>query len=398
MAGREIEEILSAILGSARKPLDNAALKAAEKAARAAAQPIRKAPKPGEKLTIPSINVNKGVLDPQGYSGVKLARPIEAYAPKVDLTGSVMRPKKTFEPSTLADQDAYFLPLLWDRTAGEGAITGVGDMATQRRYANEGGKDFMRGKASIYDNAIVASGGDVINRFAKEAAKAPEGAQVLPIMITMGMSSSDFATTPARLAVDMLQQSVTKKNASKFDERVREMVPSWPGLLSDTADEFLLKTGGENRKALLSLIGSEEGLSLGVPTDVAGAARYATTDTSLRTMPSNYAGSVVGRIDRDSPVIANPSYQHSAYPAQLRGEYLGELEQPMHVSNFFPEAYESYALRKDKSGNPLTEQHKIYALSRELPLQKATPELLENYYRKLERAKQLGFQPGLLGL
>ena len=398
MAAREIEEILSAILGSARKPLAGAELKAATAAAKKAAQPIRKAPKPGEKLSIPSINVNKGVLDPQEYSGVKLARPIEAYAPKIDLTGSVMRPKKTFEPSTLENQDAYFLPLLWDRTAGEGNIVGVGDMATQRQYANEGGKDFMRGKASISDNAIVASGGDVINRFAAEAAKAPEGAQVLPIMITMGMTSSDFATTPARLAVDMLQQSVTKKNASKFDERVRDMVPNWPGLLSEAADEFVLNTGGENRKAILNLIGSEEGLSLGVPTDAAGAARYATTDASLRTMPSNYAGSVVGRIDRSNPVIANPSYQHSAYPAQLRGEYLGELEQPMHVSNFFPDAYASYDLRRDKRGNPLTEQNKIYALSRELPLQKATPQLLENYYQKLQRAKQLGFPPGLLGL
>ena len=396
MAGREIEEILSAILGASRKPLDSVSLKAAEKAARAAAQPIRRAPKPGEKLTIPSINiVQKGRLDPQEYGAVKLSRPIEAYTPTTVASNRPLVPKKTV---TLEDlEGGYLLPLYGDRSAGEGLLSRVGDLDLQRQYALEGGVDFMRGPASQDDKAMWASAKHIIDSLARASGKAPEGADVYGVTVSMAPDALDFASFTPRAAADILQQSaLPKRTILAFDEKMRSAVPSWPGLMSESLDAFLLNTTPNNRKAFLRYVDSEAAAKAGIPSDVTAAARYAVTDPAQRAMGAGQAGLGISRVNRNAPIVTNPSVPHTTYPVQMAGEeYVGGLAMPLDQSMLWPEAFADFATRvvtdkKTGKTSPFNAAHKTYAMKMELPLQRVTPEMVDQYMLGVERAKARG--------
>jgi hypothetical protein len=396
MAAREIEEILSAILGAARKPLAGAELRAAEKAARAAAQPIRRAPKPGEKLSIPNINiVQKARLDPQEYGSVKLSRPIEAYTPTTVASNRPLMTKKTV---TLEDlEGGYLLPLYGDRSAGEGLLSRVGDLDLQRQYALEGGVDFMRGPAAQDDKAMWASAKHIIDSLARASGKAPEGADVYGVTVSMAPDALDFASFTPRAAADILQQSaLPKKTVSAFDEQMRGSIPSWPGLMSEDLDAFLLTTTPNNRKAFLRYVDSEAAAKAGIPSDVTAAARYAVTDPAQRAMGAGQAGLGISRVNRNAPILTDPSVPHSTYPVQMVGEeYVGGLQMPLDQSMLWPEAFADFATRvvtdkKTGKTSPFNAAHKTYAMKMELPLQRVTPEMVDQYMLGVERAKARG--------
>lgn len=396
MAGRDVEEILSALLGAARKPLDSAAMKAAEKAARAAAQPIRKAPKPGEKLTIPSINIiQKERVDPQGYGAVKLSRPIEAYTPTTVASNRLLIPRKTV---TLEDlEGGYLLPLYGDRSAGEGLLSRVGDLDLQRQYALEGGVDFMRGPAAQEDSAMWASAKHIIDSLARASGRAPEGADVYGVTVSMAPDALDFASFTPRVAADILQQAnLPKRTISAFDEKMRGSIPSWPGLMSEELDAFLLTTTPNNRKAFLRYIDSSAAAKAGIPSDVTAAARYAVTDPVQRTLGAGQAGLGISRVNRAAPIVADPSVPHTTYPVQMAGEeYVGGLQMPLDQSLLWPDAFADFATRvvtdkKTGKTSAFNAAHKAYAMKMELPLQKVTPQMVDQYMLGVERAKSMG--------
>jgi hypothetical protein len=396
MAAREIEEILSAILGAARKPLAGAELRAAEKAARAAAQPIKRAPKPGEKLSIPNINiVQKARLDPQEYGSVKLSRPIEAYTPTTVASNRPLMAKKTVTLEGL--EGGYLLPLYGDRSAGEGLLSRVGDLDLQRQYALEGGVDFMRGPAAQDDKAMWASAKHIIDSLTRASGKAPEGADVYGVTVSMAPDALDFASFTPRAAADILQQSaLPKKTVSAFDEQMRGSIPSWPGLMSEDLDAFLLTTTPNNRKAFLRYVDSEAAAKAGIPSDVTAAARYAVTDPAQRAMGAGQAGLGISRVNRNAPILTDPSVPHSTYPVQMVGEeYVGGLQMPLDQSMLWPEAFADFATRvvtdkKTGKTSPFNAAHKTYAMKMELPLQRVTPEMVDQYMLGVERAKARG--------
>jgi hypothetical protein len=298
---------------------------------------------------------------------------------------------------TLEDvQNQYLLPLYWDRTAGEGLLTGVGDLQLQRAYQHEGGKDFMRGAAAQADQAIVASSPGMITRLGGAASAGEAGVPVNAVMLSMGTNSGDFATPTARVAADMLQQSkVTRAARTALDTRMRGFDEAWPGLMSPDLDQFLLDTAPEVRKAFLSYVDSSEARKAGLPGDVVGGARYATTDPTQVTLPAGYGGMTFGRMDPTDFTIVSPTVPHSAYAAQGRGEWLGGLELPVPQSTLFPDAFSQYAQRTyldKKSGArlPLTESHKTYALGKELPLQRVGQQMVDAYGVALEQARRQG--------
>jgi hypothetical protein len=395
MAGREFQALVDAILSGVKAPLDRSTARAATRAAEKAAGPITRAPRAGETLTIPGLRqVNKDVLDPVGYASTKMARPIESYAPQTIPSNIPLLPEKRV---TLEDfQNQYLLPLYWDRTAGEGLLTGVGDLQLQRAYPNEGGKDFMRGAAAQADQAIVASNPAIITRLGGAASAGEEGVPVNAVMLSMGANSGDFATQNARVAADMLQQSkITAAARKALDTRMRGFDEGWPGLLSPNLDQFLLDTAPEVRKAFLSYVDSTEARKAGIPGDVAGGARYATTDPTQVTLPAGYGGMTIGRMNVGDFTIANPSVPHSSYAAQGRGEYVGGLEIPVPQSVLFPDAFSDYAQRTyfdKRSGRnlPFTDSHKTYSLKTELPLQRVNQQVVDAYGTALDQVRRLG--------
>ena len=398
MAGRKFQDIINLIIDASRKPLSGEDLRAAEKAATSIAGPVTtKSLKAGQTISIPKIPpsaITKSLLDPVGYSDVKLSRPIESYAPTTVTSNTPLAPQKTFSLQDLVN--SYITPAYWDRMAAGQTLTGVGSVPLQRGYELPGGIDFMRGPAAQADDAMTASAAHIISGYANKAEKAArEGRDLNLVPLTMPPDALDFQGTTSRVAADLLQQTEPlKRTVRTFDEEMRSKVPEFPGLMSPDLDQFLAGTSPDNRKAFIRTVGSESAAKMGLQTDPAGAARYAITDPTQRLAMPGFGGYGVARLSPgESAIISNPQFPHSDFDTQMKGEYRGRLELPQHQSLLFPTSFAQYATQKNKLGKPLTESNKSYALSRQQPMELVTTEMADLYDQAVLYAKQLGLIP-----
>ena len=398
MAGRAIDEILQLILGASSKPLTAADVRAATTAAKKLAGPATvSSMKAGEVINIPKIpttKVTKGLLDPIGYSDVKLRRPIESYGPRTVVSNQPLLPEKTLSLSNLVGD--YIIPTYWDRMNAGETLLGAGDVNLQRGYELPGGIGFMRGPAAQAENAMTASDKGVISTYAGMAEKAAqEGRNLHLVPITMPPSALDFQGTTSRVAADLLQQSDPKRSVrDAFNAEMKNRVPGFPGLMSADLDAFLAAATPDERKAFIRFIGSEDASKMGINTDPAGAARYAITDPSQRLSTPGYGGYGVAKLGSgQSAIIANPKVPHSDFDTQMAGTYGGRFELPQHQSVLFPEAYARYNVQKDKLGRPLSEANKTYALGFQKPMQLVTQEMADKYEEAVKFARELGLIP-----
>ena len=398
MAGRGMDEIIQLILGASSKPLAAADVKAAAAAAKKLAKPATATTlKAGEIINIPKIpttKVTKGLLDPIGYSDVKLSRPVESYGPRTVTSNQPLLPEKTFSLSDIVGD--YIIPTYWDRMNAGETLLGVGDVNLQRGYEMPGGFGFMRGPAAQAEGAMTASDKGVISAYARLSDEvAQKGKKLHLVPLTMPPSALDFQGTTSRVAADLLQQTEPKKSVAKaFDAEMRNRVPTMPGLMSDELDQFLKTATPDERKAFIRFVGSENAAALGINTDPAGAARYALTAPSQRLSAPGYGGYGVAKLGAgEGAVIANPKVPHSDFAAQLAGEYMGRLALPQHQGVLFPDAYAGYGTQVDKRGMPLTEANKSYALSRQRPMQPVTQQMGDEYEAAVAYARELGLIP-----
>ena len=398
MAGRGIDEIIKLILGTSSKPLAKAEVKAATTAAKKLAGPATVSSlKAGAVINIPKIpttKVTKGLLDPIGYSDVKLGRPIESYGPRTVVSNQPLLPEKTFSLSDIVGD--YIIPTYWDRSQAGETLLGVGDVNLQRGYEMPGGFGFMRGPAAQADRAMQASDKGVISAYARlsdEAAQKDKKLHLFPL--TMPPSALDFQGTTSRVAADLLQQTDPKRSVlDAFNAEMKSRVPGFPGLMSPNLDQFLAAASPDERKAFIRFVGSENAAKLGINTDPAGAARYAFTDPSQRLTTPGYGGYGVAKLEAGpNAVIANPAVPHSDFASQMRGEYMGRLALPQPQSILFPDAYARYNVQKDKLGRPLSEANKSYALAFQKPMQPVTQQMGDEYDVAVEFARELGLIP-----
>lgn len=398
MAGRGIDEIIKLILGTSSKPLAKAEVKAATTAAKKLAGPATVSSlKAGAVINIPKIpttKVTKGLLDPIGYSDVKLGRPIESYGPRTVVSNQPLLPEKTFSLSDIVGD--YIIPTYWDRSQAGETLLGVGDVNLQRGYEMPGGFGFMRGPAAQADRAMQASDKGVISAYARlsdEAAQKDKKLHLFPL--TMPPSALDFQGTTSRVAADLLQQTDPKRSVlDAFNAEMKSRVPGFPGLMSPNLDQFLAAASPDERKAFIRFVGSENAAKLGINTDPAGAARYAFTDPSQRLTTPGYGGYGVAKLEAGpNAVIANPAVPHSDFASQMRGEYMGRLALPQPQSILFPDAYARYNVQKDKLGRPLSEANKSYALAFQKPMQPVTQQMGDEYDAAVEFARELGLIP-----
>ena len=398
MAGRGIDEIIKLILGTSSKPLAKAEVRAATTAAKKLARPATvSSMKAGAVINIPKIpttKVTKGLLDPIGYSDVKLGRPIESYGPRTVVSNQPLLPEKPLSISDLVG--SYITPTYWDRMNAGETLLGVGDVNLQRGYELPGGIGFMRGPAAQADDAMTASASHIISRYAEMADQAAEEGRKLHLVpLSMPPNAMDFQGTTSRVAADLLQQTDPKKSVlTAFNAEMRNKVPTFPGLMSKDLDAFLAAASPEERKAFIRFVGSENAAALGINTDPAGAARYAITDPTQRLSSAGYGGNTVARLATgENAIVRNPTVPHSDFNTQMRGEYVGRLELPQQQGLLFPDAYTRYGQQVDKRGIPLTEANKSYALSRQQPMQLVTQQMGDEYDAAVEFARELGLIP-----
>lgn len=402
MAGRTLTELLATM---GRGLLDDLPARDAGKAARdiqKSAAPATRLPKPGETVFVRGLpkraQPTKEILDPIGYGGTKLGRPIEAYSPTVARSNLPLLPRST---TTLEDlQGSYLLPLYGDRSSAAGLLTKVGDIDLQRAYQMDGGFDFMRGGANQLQDAIWASGAGVMKPIitrAEEIAKAT-GADVYGATVTMAPNALDFNKFTPRVAVDLMQQFITKKNAKLFDAELRKKkdMADWPGILSPDADEWMMKASGDQQKAVLRFADTAEAQKIfGAVPDATAAARYATTTPSEANLPSGIAGTAISRFDTSGRgIIEDPLVPHSTYPVQARGQYVGGLIMPVREDLLFRDAFKRYMSPNyvNTSGEvgALDRANATYAHKTQLPGQLVDQQLVDSYMTELERFKRIG--------
>ena len=392
MAGRGLLQIIDDIVNSSKNPLSGEDLRAATRAIQSSAGPIKKLPKAGEKMLIPSIKqIKKDLLDSQGFGGIGLSRPIEAYSPRTVASNTPLNAEKI---TTLEDfEGQYMTPTYWDMSDAGNTLTGVGDMNLQRGYEQGGGIGFMRGPSAQADSSIAASDLGVMSRYNNLAQKAAEEGKTLNLIpISMIPSALDFQAITSRVTADLLQQSKIKKSViSDFDDAIKARDKSWPGLLSQDIDKYIQTASPDQRKAFIRFVDSSEAQKMGIPTDAAAAARYSVTDPAQRTLPPGYGGMGIARIGAGSDdIVKNPKVPHPDFPTQIKGEYLGKLEMPMHQSLLFPKTWGSFEGKLDKRGFPLTDANKTYGLKTKAPVEEVTREMVDNYMKDLEFAKSRG--------
>ena len=376
---------------------------------RRSVEPAKRMPKAGETMVVRSLpkkvaKPTKEMLDPLGYGGTKLARPIEAYNPTVARSNIPLLPRRM---ATLEEmQGGYILPLYGDRSAAGGILTKVGDIDLQRGYNMDGGFDFMRGAQNQLNDAVWASGAGVMKPImtraeelaAKLRASGETDPRVYGATVSMVANALDFNKFTPRVALDLMQQSMTRKNAKLFDDEIRKKkdMANWPGVLSPDADEWMLNASSDQQKTILRFADTDDAKKyFGATPDVSAAARYATTSATERNLPSGMAGTAFARLDTSGRgILDNPSVPHSTYPVQARGFNPGSLIMPVPETMLFRDAFRRYFdpsyVNTSGEVGALPPANATYAHKTQLPGQYVDQELVDEYMTNLERARSLG--------
>lgn len=336
---------------------------------------------------------NKADLDPLGYQKTKM----RGYLSDVDVNLTDTGENLPRTPMSWEDMEGkVVLPFYGDRTSRGLLVEGVNDQRFDRPVYTEGGVDFMRGPAAQQDRAIWASDQGITKRLesvAEKAAQNPEfeGRDIVGVTGSMAPDANDFATFTGAAMAELVKGSpITKASAKEFDDVMRAVDPNFVGVLSPKLRDWATSASSEDRKSFIRLMDSNPMQAAGFPSPA--EARYAVTDPTQRDMPSGMFGLGAARVDTSAPRMYNQpkdnlpraTVPHSTYNTQIAGDYLGSLE-PVPQGLLFRDLYSQMEGQLTKAGKPLTEAHKTYSLTRKMPAQLVTPQVVDGILEYLSR-------------
>ena len=337
----------------------------------------------------------KAELDPIGYQNTKMRKFLSDTDVKFTDTGENL-PRNPISWEDM--ENKLILPFYGDRTSRGLLIEGVDDIKFDDPVYTEGGVDFMVGPAAQQDRAIWASNKNIITRIEDEATKAKRdtgGEDVYGVTGSMAPDANDFATfTGATMAELVKGSKISREATKKFNDTMRSLVdPDFVGLRSPKLREWVVNTSSPKRKAFIRLMDSNPMQAEGLPSPAQG--RYAVTDPTQRDLGSGMFGLGVSKIDTSEPLLQNVSkgnilaarVPHSTYNTQIKGDYTGSLP-PVPQRLIFRDVYKPREGLLDKRGLPLTEANMSHAIKTIMPVQRITPEILENIMSYLERQGQ----------
>ena len=345
----------------------------------------------------PASKANKADLDPLGYQKTRMR---DAYLDDTDVRFTDLNENLPRKPMSWEETEGkVILPFYGDRTSRGLLVEGVNDVNFDTPVYTEGGIDFMLGPAAQTNDAIWASDQSVITRIDNQAEKAAikfDNDDIIGMTGSMAPDANDFATMTGNAMAELVKASkITKKSAKEFDEIMKSIDPDFVGVLSPKIREWTATTTSPKRKAFIRLMDSAPMQAKGFPSPA--EARYSVTDPTQRDMPAGMFGLGVAKIDTSAPLLYNTpkgnlpkaNVPHSTYNTQMtsKGGYLGSLP-PVPQGLIFTDIYNAMQGRLTKSGQPLNEAHKTYAIKTKMPAQKMTPENLEgilDYRARLER-------------
>jgi hypothetical protein len=339
--------------------------------------------------------VNKGHLDPLGYGSIRLDDYLDNTSLDLrDLGENLPRTQGSWEDL----EGGYVLPFYGDRTSRGYELSGINDTTFSRPVYTEGGVDFMRGPANQSDGAIWASAKHIIDRLEGAAANTrieyPD-APIYGVTGSMAPDGVDFANFSGEAMAELVsgnRSGIGLEAARGFDERMENVSPTFPGLLSDGLRDWAGAASSPERKAFIRGLDTKPMRQAGVPS--AGLARYGVTDPSLRDVPSGQFGSAAAELQPGTPLMYNEpkgnNYRttnpHTTYNTQMRGEYVGEL--PLIPQGLlFRDAYDRMSTQLDKNGNPLGEANRTYSIKTQLQPQLITPRVIDGIMGYLARGQ-----------
>jgi hypothetical protein len=333
----------------------------------------------------------KEELDPLGYQKTKMRKSLfNTEVDEVDLGENLLRIPRSWEEM----ENRLILPFYGDRTSRGMLVRGVDDMVFDTPVYTEGGVDFMRGPAAQADRAIWASNSNIIKRIADEAEaarKAAAGEPVFGMTGSMAPDANDFAVHTGSVMAEMVKKSkINRQTASAFNDAMRVVDETFPGIRSPKLREWVDNTTSPKRKMFIRLMDSAPMQAGGMPSPA--QARYAATDATQRNMGSGQFGMGVAQLDELSPILRiNPegnrpgqSFPHRTYNTQITGDYFGSLP-PVPQGLLFKDVYDRMEGGVTKKGQPYNEAHKTHAIKTIMPVQRLRPEIIEGILNYLQR-------------
>jgi len=337
----------------------------------------------------PSLEANAPNLSEAGVTAMPLSEMKATHVSK-----NTLQPWKEITPEQLQREGAMIFPAMGDRTRAGTRLTHVGDTKLSSPVDMQGGGDFTRSEFSEgEDPAAWASEPSAAQKMLTQISQqADEGPAYISHTI-MGPHSGDASHMMAQALLRQIPYSkIASDKATEFDEYMRKIAPNWPGILNHKqAEKFLLNrsTPLKTSAAFAKEMDKARWLKSGFP-DV-GQTRFSIIDPRLLSAPSLSSGFSMARVNPHGQLIENPSFEHFTYSSQLPGRgYAGGTRNVIPARLMYPNWY--------KKQRPETQAHKgklQYALTLDVPGQKATQEWLDNIMQDQEvQSSKWGYRRG----
>lgn len=260
---------------------------------------------------------------------------------------------QTIPEVNLEDYEGYpFMSTISD-TSGAGdviqLINGVPVNVSRR-----GGQDYMfdpvSGEfvwASARDKVVGKNKNIPANTMFGRALALKERTGKDPLFIPHAMTptGSDYSQV-ADVMLSFARNNMDKQTIKSLNKDIKNIIPDWPGLESDSFSRILNSSGGDDRKKIIDLL-DKNYINKGSLT--AGQARLAISDESQRIIRPGTLRNV-GIVDTSRiPIVGEP---HPIYDTGLYGEGIGRLSQPIGVYELNPAAAYLGGITPDQLMNP----------------------------------------------
>ena len=278
-----------------------------------------------------------------------------------------------------AMQGGVLVPLTGDRSIAGENLLGVGGVRFETPVYLEGGRGFMQTHSP--EGTVWASEAGRSRGLQSRVDKAAEefGGDVYGVYSAMGHEAMNFNTMMADALLEQMKAGrLTKKAIKAFDQEVRKLRPEWKGVLSPEA-RLQLESNGALRHVFVDRMQLDDFQNAGFPN--IAYTRYALTDPKLLDEPMYSSGLAIGKMTPGADLVTNPVTPHKTYNAQLRGQYVGELERSVPMGVMFPNWYK----QRRQLGAPVSGDPRSFDLSR--PIQPANQEWLDGVMDYLSRPK-----------
>lgn len=288
------------------------------------------------------------------------------------------------DPITANPESMYggaIIPLTGDRSIAGQNLLGIGGRRFETPVYLEGGYDFMRTHSP--EGTVWASEAGRSRAIQNRIDKAAQnfGGNVFGVYSAMGPESMNFNVMMADSLLEQMKVGkLTKKSINEFDKEVRKIRPEWKGVMSPEARQQL-DANGALRQAFVDRMQLDKFQNAGFPN--IAYTRYAITDPRLLDEPMYSSGLAISKMAPGAELVTNPVTPHKTYNTQLRGEYVGGLNQSVPMSVMYP----SWFKERRAMGAPVSGDVRSFDLAK--PIQQTNQEWLDGLMNYLMQQQQI---------